>query len=101
MPKYFVIHPFDKNLQEEIINLPPEENKLMQDLKANCTDDADWIRSWAVPEQEKFYCEWDAKNPEAIREVFDKIGGTAIEAIYELHVLEAEDYQKKVLTEPI
>jgi len=94
MPKYCVIHPFDKRTQKAMFSLPPEKNKLLQKLKANCTDDADWVRSWAVPEQEKFYCEWNAKNPEAIREIFDKIGGTLIEAIYELHVLEGEDYKE-------
>ncbi|MFX1312581.1 MAG: nickel-binding protein [Promethearchaeota archaeon] len=93
MPKYFVIHPFDKKVQEAMVSLPPEKNQLLKQLKANCTDDADWVRSWAVPELEKFYCEWDAKSPEAIREIFDKIGGTAIDAIYEMHVLEGEAYK--------
>ena len=94
MTKYFVIHPIKKSVINAMVNLPPEKNKMFKDLKANCTDDANWLRSWAVPEQEKLYCEWDAKDPESIREIFDKLeGDTEIEAIYELHVLEGADYK--------
>lgn len=103
MPKYIVIHPIPKKVQEAMVNLPPEKNQLLKQLKASCTSDADWVRSWAVPEQEKFYCEWDAKNPEAIREVFDKLGDAQVEveAIYEMHVLEGEAYKEKVISEAI
>jgi hypothetical protein len=93
MPKYFVIHPIKKSVIEAMVNLPPDKNKMFRELKAKCTDDADWIRSWAVPEQEKFYCEWNAKNPEAIRKMFEE-GGIEIEAIYEMHVLEGENYKE-------
>ncbi|MFX0043342.1 MAG: nickel-binding protein [Candidatus Hodarchaeota archaeon] len=93
MPKYFVIHPFSKRAIEAMVKLPPDKNKMLKDLKANCNADADWIRSWAVPEQEKFYCEWNAKSPEAIRELFDKLGGTVIEAIYQMEVIDAEDFK--------
>jgi len=100
MPKYCVIHPIKKNVIEGIVNLPPGKNQAFKELKANCTSEADWIRSWAVPEQEKIYCEWDAKGPESIRKMFEG-GGIEIEAIYEMHVLDGEDYQEKVLTEAI
>ena len=100
MPKYFVIHPIKKNAIKGIVNLPPEKNQAFKELKANCTSDADWIRSWAVPEQEKIYCEWNAKDPESIRKMFEG-GGIEIEAIYEMHVLEGEDYQEKVIAEAI
>lgn len=99
MPKYFVIHPLKRSVQEAMINLPPEKNQMFKDLKARCTEDANWIRSWAVPDQDKFYCEWDAKDPEAIREMLE--GGIEIEAIYELHVLEGKDYEEKVIAEAI
>ena len=103
MPKYFVIHPIPKKVIEAMVNLPPEKNQLFKQLKASCTSDADWVRSWAVAAQEKFYCEWDAKNPEAIREIFDKLENSEveIEAIYEMHVLEGEAFKDKVLSEAI
>ena len=100
MPKYCVIHPIKKNVIEAMVNLPPEKNQMFKQLKENCTEDADWIRSWAVPEQDKFYCEWNAKDPESIRKMFEG-GGIEIEAIYEMHVVEGEDYKKKVLAEVI
>ena len=100
MPKYIVIHPIKKNVIEATVNLPPEKNQAFKQLKADCTDDANWIRSWAVPEQEKIYCEWNAKDPESIRKMFE-VGGIEIEAINEMHVLEGEDYEEKVLTEAI
>ncbi|MFX1418090.1 MAG: nickel-binding protein [Promethearchaeota archaeon] len=103
MPKYFVIHPITKRIIKGLVNLTPEKNQLFKQLKASCTDDADWVRSWAVADQEKLYCEWDAKNPEAIREIFDKLEGAdiEIESIYEMHVLEGEDYKEKVLSEAV
>ena len=93
MPKYIVIHPIKKNVIEAMVKLPPEKNQLLKKLKANCTSETDWVRSWAVPEQEKFYCEWNAKDPESIREIFDKLGGIEIEAIYEIKVLEGEAFK--------
>ena len=33
-----------------------------------------WVRSWYLPEEGKFYCEWDAKDPDAIREVIAAAG---------------------------
>ncbi len=101
MPKYIVIHPFRKRSLEAMLKLPTEKNVLLKKLKANCTSDADWIRSWGVPEQEKLYCEWNAKDPESIRNVFEKIGGIEIEAIYEMQVIEGETFKEKVLSEAI
>jgi hypothetical protein len=99
MPKYIAIHPLPKNVQEAMVNLPPEKNQMFKDLKARCTEDANWIRSWAVPDQGKLYCEWDAEDPDAIREILG--GGIEIEAIYEMHVLEGKHYEEKVLAEAV
>ena len=104
MPKYIVIHPIKKRSLEGMLKLPSEKNVVFKNLKSNCTSDADWVRSWAVPEQEKLYCEWDAKDPESIRNVFEKTeGGTAIEieAIYEMQIIEGKDFKEKLLSEAI
>ena len=97
MPKYIVIHQFKKRALKGMLNIPPEKNVMLKQLKANCTDDADWVRSWAVPEQEKLYCEWDAKDPESIRKVFEKGSSPDIEAIYEMQIIEGEDFKKEIL----
>jgi hypothetical protein len=100
MPKYIVIHPIKKSVIEAMVNLPPEKNQAFKQLKANSSIDTDWIRSWAVPEQEKLYCEWNAKDPESIRKIFEG-GAIEIEAIYEMQVLEGKDYEEKVIAEAI
>ena len=98
MPKYIVIHPFKKRALEGMLKVPPENNVLLKKLKADCTEDADWIRSWAVPEEEKLYCEWNAKDPQSIRDVFEKGGGTTvIEAIYEMQVIEGEQFKEELI----
>ncbi len=45
-----------------------------------------------MPEQEKFYCEWNAKDAESIRRVFEKAPQPSflIESIYEMQVIDAE-----------
>ena len=104
MPKYIVIHPIKKRSLEGMLKLPSEKNVLLRNLKSDCTDDADWVRSWAVPEQEKLYCEWNAKDAESIRKIFEKgEGGTGIEieAIYEMQILEGEDFEEKLISEAI
>ncbi|TFG04597.1 MAG: DUF4242 domain-containing protein [Promethearchaeota archaeon] len=96
MPKYIVIHPMKRRALEGILKLAPEKNVVFKTLKSNCSEDADWIRSWIVPEQEKLYCEWNAKDPESIHEVFEKSGGVVIEAIHEMHVVEGKDFSKEM-----
>jgi len=94
MTKYIVIHPYKKRSLKAMIDFPPEKNVLFKNLKSNCTSDADWLSSWAVPEQEKLYCEWNAKDPDSIRKVFEKLGGTTpIERIDEMHIIEANDFK--------
>ena len=100
MPKYIVIHTIRKRALEGMLKLPSEKNVMLKNLKSDCTSDADWMRSWAVPEQERLYCEWNAKDPESIRKIFEKSeGGTGIEieAIYEMQILEGEDFKEKVI----
>ena len=90
MTKYIVTHPTNKRSLETMIKMPIEKNVLFKNLKSNCTSDADWVRSWLVPEQEKLYCEWNAKDPESIRNIFERLGGTTpIESIDEMHIVEA------------
>ena len=95
MPKYIVIHPMRRRTLEGMLKVSPEKNVVLKTLKSYCSDDADWIRSWAVPEQEKLYCEWNAKDSDSIREVFDKSRAIVIEAIYEMEIIEGEDYSKE------
>lgn len=96
MPKFLVIHPIPRNVMEGMSEIPPEENKQIIELRSYCSVDAYWIKSWYVPELEKLFCEWNAKDTEAIKEALDKVEWLATEGIYEMSVIEAEDFREKV-----
>ncbi|MCD6504753.1 DUF4242 domain-containing protein [Candidatus Bathyarchaeota archaeon] len=63
-------------------------------VKSNLTADAYWVSSWVQLNDEgkivKIYCEWNAKNADAIREVFSKIQGFPVDGIYGLAVVDPE-----------
>jgi hypothetical protein len=63
MSKYVMVHPVGPGMDEAAAA------PIAKAIKANCTPDAYWIRSTYLPEEGKLYCEWDAKNPDAIRAV--------------------------------
>jgi hypothetical protein len=61
MGKFLVVHPVGPDM-----DLKAAE-PIGRTVKANCTADAYWVRSWYVPGEGKFYCEWDAKDAEAVQ----------------------------------
>ncbi|NVM36113.1 MAG: hypothetical protein HWN81_10995 [Candidatus Lokiarchaeota archaeon] len=42
------------------------------------------MRSWNVPEKERVYCEWNAKDVESIQKVLDTAEWLETEGIYEM-----------------
>lgn len=63
MGKFVAVHPVGPAMDLEAAT------PIGRAVKANCSSDAYWVRSWYVPEEGKFYCEWDAKDVDAINEV--------------------------------
>lgn len=63
MGKFVAVHPVGADMDLEAAT------PIGRAVKANCTTDAYWIRSWYLPEEGKFYCEWDAKHADAVRAV--------------------------------
>jgi hypothetical protein len=63
MGKFVAVHPVGGDVDLETAT------PVGRAVKANCTADALWVRSWYLPEEGKFYCEWEAKDGGAIREV--------------------------------
>lgn len=61
MSKFVVVHPVGGAMSAE------DAAPVAKAVKANCTPDAYWIRSWYLPEEGKLYCEWDAKDADSIR----------------------------------
>jgi len=63
MGKFLAIHTVGADLT------PESGGPIGKAVKANCNADAYWVRSWYTPEDGKFYCEWDAKDADAVRKV--------------------------------
>ena len=63
MGKFVAVHPVGANMDMEAAT------PVGRAVKACSTVDAYWVRSWYLPEEGKFYCEWDAKDADAIRGV--------------------------------
>lgn len=66
MGKFLVVHPVGGNMDLDAAT------PVGKAVKAQCSADAYWLRSWYVPEEGKFYCEWDAKDAEAVRSAMAK-----------------------------
>ena len=93
MGKFVAVHPVGGDMDMDAAT------PVGQAVKANCTADAYWVRSWYLPEEGKFYCEWDAKDAAAIREVItaatEQIGAPfPVEGIYAIAAMPAgEDFR--------
>jgi hypothetical protein len=90
MPKFLAIHPFP--------SLPTfaEVMPIARMVRANSTVDAYWIRSYAQLNEEgkivKLFCEWNAKNIEAIRKAIADIP-IQTEGIYPMSIVDSEDFR--------
>jgi hypothetical protein len=90
MPKFLAVHPMH--------SLPTfaEAMPVARMVKANSTVDAYWVRSCAQLNEEgkivKLFCEWDAKNIEAIRKAIADIP-IQTEGIYPMSIVDSEDFR--------
>ena len=96
MPKFIVVHSVPKDALEKMLEIPPEENKMIINLRKACNYDAYYIRTWAVVDHEKLYCEWNAKDAESIRKIWDEnVKGIGIDSIAEMDVVDGEIIREK------
>ena len=96
MPKFIVVHSVPRKQLEQMQGIPPEQNRMIINLRKACNYDAYWIRTWAVLDLEKLFCEWNAKDAESIRKVWEEnIKGIGIDSISELIIVDGEDYREK------
>jgi hypothetical protein len=90
MPKFLVIHPLPAPATMA------EATSAGKAAKANSTLDAYWINSWAQLNQEgkivKIFCQWNATNAEAIRQVLKKVPAPS-EGPYPMTVVDSEDFR--------
>ena len=82
MAKFLVVHPVGSNLDLEAAT------PVAKAVKAQCSADAYWTRSWYVPEEGRFYCEWDAKDAAAVRtamaKAFKTVPEMPVEGVYQI-----------------
>lgn len=96
MPKFIVVHSVPKDALKKMFEITPEQNKMIINLRKACNYDAYWIKTWAVLDHEKLYCEWNAKDAESIRKIWDEnVKGIGIDSIAEMQVVEGEDFREK------
>ena len=90
MPKFLVIHPVPNPVTFE------EGAPVAKAAKANSTVDAYWVNSWAQLNEEskivKIFCQWNATNAEAVRQVLPKIPAPS-EGPYPMAVVDSEDFR--------
>ena len=92
MGKFLVVHPVGGDMDMEAAA------PLARAVKANSTTDAYWVRSWYVPEEGRLYCEWDAKDADAIRgamaEAAKVVPPPPVEGVYAIAgMVSGEDYR--------
>ena len=63
MPRYIIEREVGKLTREEIEASARRSNEVLADMPG-----VTWIRSYISQAEGKIYCEYDAPNPEAIRE---------------------------------
>ncbi len=96
MVKFIVVHSVPQKALEKLVEIPPDENKMIINLRKACNYDAYWIRTWAVLDHEKLYCEWNAKDAESIRKIWDEnVKGIGIDSIAEMQIVDGEEYREK------
>ena len=89
MAKFLVVHPVGKELTLET------GTPVGKAVKASSTVDAYWVRSWYAREEGKFYCEWNAKDAESVRQVMTKAAPDfPTEGVYKMEMMvTSEDFR--------
>jgi hypothetical protein len=90
MPKYMAIHTLPEPMEGDAVA------PIAKKVKAYSTLDAYWVGTWVQLNDEgkvlRFICEWNAKNPEAVKEVFAKVPELPYDGIYPMSKLDSEDF---------
>lgn len=91
MAKFLAIHTLPTPVT------PEEATPLGKKTKANATADAYWVKSWAQLNEEgkivRIYCEWNAKDAEAVRKVLEKTPEFPFDGLYPMIVVDSEDFR--------
>jgi hypothetical protein len=90
MPKYMAIHTLPEPMEADAVA------PIAKKVKAYSTLDAYWVGTWVQLNDEgkvlRFICEWNAKNPEAVKKVFSKVPELPYDGVYPMTKLDSEDF---------
>ncbi len=79
---------------------PEEINPLVQELLRHESLDAYWVESWTETNDEgkalRIYCEWNAKNEDAVKKVFAKVPAFPVDHIRPLTKFDSDSFRMPV-----
>jgi hypothetical protein len=91
MPKFLAVHVLKTPLTVE------QGSPIAKKVRAYSTVDAYWVRSWAQFNKDgkvaKLFCEWNAKNIEAVQKALAKVPELSTEGVYPMAVMDSEDFR--------
>ncbi len=92
MPKYLAVHTMSGPVTAE------EVTPLVQQLVKGESAGAYWVRAWGQNDEQgkfvKFFCEWNAKSKDAIRDIFAKVPDFPLDDIYPMTKIDSEDFRE-------
>ena len=91
MAKFLAIHTLPTPATHE------EAAVLGKKARAKMTVDAYWVKSWAQLNNDgkivRIFCEWNAKDVDAIREVMAQLPEFPLDGIYPMMIVDSEEFR--------
>ncbi len=92
MPKFLAVHTMPGPSTTE--DVAP----MVRELVKGETVNAYWVRAWGQNDEEgkflKFFCEWNAENEKAVRDVFAKVPEFPLDGVYPMTKIDSEDFRE-------
>ena len=94
MAKYVAVHTLPKPMT------PEEINPLVQELLRYEALDAYWVQAWTEMNDEgkalRIFCEWNAKDEDAVKKVFAKVPAFPLDHIRPLAKFDSDSFRMPV-----
>jgi hypothetical protein len=89
MPKFLAVHTMPAPMKMEDIT------PMVQQLLKGERVEAYWVKAFGQMDEEgrahKIFCEWNAKDAEAVKKVFAKVPDFPLDGVYPLTVVDSEE----------
>ena len=94
LPKYIAAHTLPQPAT------PEEISPLVQELLKHESLDAYWVQAWTEMNEEgkalRIFCEWNAKNVEAVKEVFNEVPAFPLDHIRPMAKFDSDVFRMPV-----